>query len=90
MKFTIKEKYAVLKIEEKPTVDLYHLINLDTGDKVTTLGFKSGEQLKSLDVIEVTLNLDVKTKRIETKDGGFKYLPVANTFISTLKKVKAQ
>ena len=90
MKFIIKEQYAVLKVEEKSKNDLYHLIDLETGDKVTTLGFKSSEQFERLDLIEVNLVVDIKTKRIETKDDGFKFFPVATTYISGLKKVKAQ
>ncbi|WP_460266406.1 hypothetical protein, partial [Bacillus luti] len=66
MKFIIKNNYAILKVEEKAKVNLYHLIDLDTGDKVTALGVKTDTELKNLDVVSVSLSLSVKTERIET------------------------
>ncbi|GAB6485861.1 hypothetical protein [Bacillus luti] len=87
MKFIIKNNYAILKVEEKAKVNLYHLIDLDTGDKVTALGVKTDTELKNLDVVSVSLSLSVKTERIETKKDGLKYLQVANTFVSKIEKV---
>ena len=89
MKFNIKSKYVILKIEEKAKVDLYHLIDLENGDKVTVVGVKADEPLKSLDVVKVHLSVNIKTQRVETKDDGVKYLPIASTFLSSVKKVQA-
>jgi len=89
MKFQIEKNYAVLKIEEKKNADLYSLIDLDSGDKITSIGVKSDEKIKPLEIVSITLSLVVKTERVETKDKGFKYFNVANTFVSEVKKVRS-
>lgn len=88
MKFNIEKQYALLKVEEKAKVDLYHLIDLDNGDKVTALGAKSEEKLNQLDVAAVTLTLNINTEKVGTGDNS-KYLQVAKIFISKIEKVKA-
>jgi hypothetical protein len=87
MKFIIEKRYAVLKVEEKAKVDLYHLIDLDSGDKVTAVGVKTDDVLSNLDLVDVKLSLTVKTERIDTKKDGVKYLQIANTFVSEIQKV---
>lgn len=88
MKFNVEKQYALLKVEEKAKVDLYHLIDLDNGDKVTALGVKSEEKFNQLDVAAVTLTLNINTEKVGTGDNS-KYLQVAKIFISKIEKVKA-
>lgn len=87
MKFNLEKTYAILKIEEKSKVDLYHLIDLHTGDKVTALGVKSEEKLNQLDVATVILTMSVNTEMVGTGDNK-QYLQVAKIFVSEIRKVK--
>ncbi|MBX4164449.1 hypothetical protein [Priestia megaterium] len=89
MKFIIEKRYAILKVEEKVKVDLYHLIDLDSGDKVTAVGVKADGALNNLDVVDVKLSLTLKTERVETKKDGVKFLQVTNIFVSEIQKVTA-
>jgi hypothetical protein len=89
MKFIIVKRYAILKVEEKAKVDLYHLIDLDSGDKVTAVGVKADTPLNNLDLVDVKLSLTLKTERVETKKDGVKFLQVTNIFVSEILKVVA-
>lgn len=88
MKFNIERKYAVLKVETKAKVDLYHLIDLDSGDKISALGVKTDDVFQQLDLVSVKLTLNVNSERVGTGD-NVKYLQVARTFISEIDRVKA-
>ena len=87
MKYIIEKNYMILKVVQKEKVDLYTLIDLDEGDKVTAVGVKCEEELKRLDVVSVVISLTVKTEKITTKKDGDKYIQVANTFVSAIEKV---
>lgn len=77
----------VLKVDQKDKVDLYTLIDLDTGDKTTSVGSKCTEELKQLDIVRVSMAINVKQEKIETKKDGDKYFQVANVFISSVEKL---
>lgn len=87
MKFTIEKSFMVLKVDPKEKVDLYTLIDLENGDKTTSVGNKCLEDLKQFDVVKVTIAINVKQEKIETKKDGDKYLQLANIFISSVEKV---
>ncbi|WP_404428054.1 hypothetical protein LG296_21260 (plasmid) [Ureibacillus chungkukjangi] len=86
MKFTINKKFILGKVEEKGTVNLYTLLDVDTLDKVVSIGgkFKDLTERKTYDV-EITIRMSAE--RFETKSGERKYLDVANTFISKFEEV---
>lgn len=86
MKFDISKQFIVLNVEEKKTVNLYTLIDVETGDKVVSIGIKTNE-LKVRDLVDVTLSTKIKNERFDTKN-GVKYVEVVNTFVSEIGKVK--
>lgn len=87
MKFDINKQFIVLKVDEKKTVNLYTLIDAETGDKVVAIGVKETE-LKNRDLVDVTLSIRTQNEKFDTKD-GVKYVEVLNTFVSKISKVKA-
>nr|WP_192957026.1 hypothetical protein [Bacillus licheniformis] len=87
MKFDINKQFIVLKVDEKSTVNLYTLIDSETGDKVVSIGVKETE-LKNRDLADVTLSIRTQNEKFDTKD-GVKYVEVLNTFVSKISKVKA-
>ena len=87
MKYIIEKNYMVLKVDKKAKVDLYTLIDLEQGDKVTAVGVKCEEELKHLDVVHAVIALTVKTEKVTTKKDGDKYIQTANTFVSSIEKV---
>lgn len=86
MKFDINKQFIVLKVDEKSTVNLYTLIDSETGDKVVAIGVKETE-LKNRDLVDVTLSIRTQNEKFDTKD-GVKYVEVLNTFVSKISKVK--
>lgn len=87
MKFDINKQFIVLKVDEKSTVNLYTLIDSETGDKVVSIGVKE-TGLRNRDLVEVTLSIRTQNEKFDTKD-GVKYVEVLNTFVSKISKVKA-
>lgn len=87
MKFDINKQFVVLKVDEKKTVNLYMLIDGETGDKVVSIGVKE-TGLKDRDLVDVTLSIRTQNEKFDTKD-GVKYVEVLNTFVSKISKVKA-
>ncbi|WP_282035430.1 hypothetical protein, partial [Metabacillus indicus] len=71
----------------KSTVNLYTLIDTETGDKVVSIGVKE-TGLENRDLANVTLTIKTQNEKFNTKDGA-KYVEVVNTFISKISKVKA-
>lgn len=88
MRFDINKQFIVLKVDEKKTVNLYTLIDSETGDKVVSIGVKETE-LKDRDLVDVTLSIRTQNEKFDTKDDGVKYVEILNTFVSKISKVKA-
>jgi len=86
MKFTISKKFILGKVEEKETVNLYTLLDVDTFDKIISIGGKFND-LVERETYEVELSIRMYPERFETKSGERKYLDVANTFVSRISKV---
>lgn len=84
MKFVIEKNYMILKVDEKAKVDLYTLIDLEDGTKITAIGAKSEDELKRLDVVAATITLNVKAEK-----KGEEYLQTVSTFVSKVEKVTA-
>ncbi|MFU8692669.1 hypothetical protein ACNA6I_22865 [Rossellomorea sp. FS2] len=87
MKFEIEKKYLVLKVEEKANVNLYTLIDNETGDKVVSIGVKE-KSIKNFDFSKVLITIRTQTEKFETKN-GVKYVEVLNTFVSKIEKVQS-
>lgn len=87
MKFEINKTFILLKVDEKKTVNLYTLIDSETGDKVVAIGVKE-TGLNDRDLVDVTLSLRTENEKFDTKD-GVKYVEKLNTFVSKISKVKA-
>lgn len=85
MKFTISKKFILGKVEEKETVNLYTLLDVDTFDKIISIGGKFND-LVERETYEVELSIRMYPERFETKSGERKYLDVANTFVSKISK----
>ena len=85
MKFTISKKFILGKVEEKETVNLYTLLDVDTFDKIVSIGGKFND-LVERETYEVELSIRMYPERFETKSGERKYLDVANTFVSKISK----
>lgn len=68
MKFDINKQFILLKVDEKSTVNLYTLIDSESGDKVVTIGVKETE-LKNRDLVDVTLSIRTQNEKFDTKDG---------------------
>lgn len=85
MKFVISKRFILGKVEQKSSVNLYTFLDLDTLDKFVSIGgqFKDLQERESYDV-EIVIRMS--PERFETKQGEKKYLDVANTFISNIKK----
>ena len=88
MKFEINKKFIVLKADEKATVNLYTLIDVESGDKVVSIGTKE-PGLSSRDLVDVIISIRTQNEKIETKNDGVKYVETLNTFVSKISKVKA-
>lgn len=86
MKFTISKKFILGKVEEKETVNLYTLLDVDTLDKFTSIGGKFKDLIER-ETYEVEISIRMYPERFETKSGERKYLDVANTFVSKVSKV---
>ena len=88
MKFTINKKFILGKVEEKETVNLYILLDVDTLDKFVSIGGKFKDlTLTERKIYDVEFTIRLSSERFETKYGEKKYLDVANTFISKLEEV---
>lgn len=90
MKFIIEKNFMVLKVEEKAKFDLYTLIDLEQGDKVTAIGAKAKEKISKMDVVAAVINVTLKSEKFETKKDGDKYVQTANTFVSDVQKVNVK
>lgn len=88
LKFQIEEKFILLKVEEKESVNLYTLINNETGDKIVAIGVKEAG-LKSRDLVNVTLSVRTQNEKFDTKKDGVKYVETLNMFVSRINKVVA-
>ena len=88
MKFDINKQFIVLKVDEKATVNLYTLIDAESGDKVVSIGVKEGS-LSNRDLVDATLSIRTQNEKFETKNDGVKYVETLNTFVSKISKVKA-
>lgn len=87
MKYIVEKNFMVLKVDQKDKVDLYTLIDLESGDKTTAVGNKSPQELNQLDIVRVSITINVKQEKIETKNEGDKYIQLANVFVSSVKKL---
>ena len=85
MRFTISKKFILGKVEEKETVNLYTLLDVDTFDKIISIGGKFNDLIER-ETYEVELSIRMYPERFETKSGERKYLDVANTFVSKISK----
>lgn len=88
MKFEINKKFILLKADEKSTVNLYTLIDIESGDKFISIGTKE-PGLMSRDLVDVIISIRTQNEKIETKNDGVKYVESLNTFVSKISKVKA-
>lgn len=85
MKFTVSKKFIIGKVEEKDSVNLYTLLDVETLDKFVSIGGKF-KDLVERETYEVEISIRMYPERFETKSGERKYLDVANTFISKISK----
>lgn len=85
MKFTIVKKFILGRVEDKGTVNLYTLLDVDTLDKFVFIGGKF-KDLEEKQVYDFEISIRMSSERFETKTGERKYLDVANTFVSKVER----
>lgn len=87
MQFEINKKFILLKVEEKSKVNLYTLIDNESGDKVVAVGVKNNNFVM-LDRVDVTLSFKTQNQKFDTKNDGVKFVETLNVFVSRISKVK--
>lgn len=87
MRFTVKKKFLVAKIDEKTKVNLYTLLDTDNFDKFIAVGTKETDVVEK-DTAEVEISVSLTNERFVLSNGETRFLDVANKFVSSIQKVK--
>ncbi|RYI24972.1 hypothetical protein EVU96_25275 [Bacillus infantis] len=88
MKFTIKKKFMLAKIDEKEKVNLYTLLDTDTFEKFTSIGTKVLKNIEERTIVEAEVTIRTSPENFILKSGETKWVETCNTFITELKAVK--
>jgi len=86
VRYSIEGRFVLAKAEEKGKVNLYTLLDGKRYEKMVLIGTKI-TGIEPWDLVDVEIDLTIKSERIETIDGKIMYLDVVQSFLKNMKKV---